>query len=170
MSVTHQKMGIWPQNHFLRSMERLKTRFGVKSPFFHLKGPLLLSRVMIHRWANLFSEKKVGVTQQKMGIWPKKHLRNTEKYNFCHHLDQKDLQMGVLRLLTSFYYRIRPKKVFFVTFISKIVFRRCFLGQIPIFCWVTPTFFSLRRFSYQCIITLERMSGPFRWKNGDLTP
>ena len=110
MSITHQKMGIWPQKHLWRSMGPLKTCFGVKSPFFYLKGPLLFSGIMINWLKNLLSEKKVGVPPQIMGIWPIKHLQNTEKHNFLHYRNKKDSQMGVLRLLTSFYDRIWPKE------------------------------------------------------------
>ena len=45
----------------------------------------------------------MGVTQQIMGIGPIEHLQNTEKHNFLHYRNKKDLQMGVLRLQTSFY-------------------------------------------------------------------
>ena len=62
------------------------------------------------------------------------------------------------------------KKVFFETFLSKMVFWRCYRGQIPIFLWATPTFFPLKRFLNRFIITPEKRSGPFRWKYGDLTP
>ena len=48
----------------------LKTCFGVKSPYFYLKGPLLFSGVMINRLRNLFKGKKVGVAHKKIGIWP----------------------------------------------------------------------------------------------------
>ena len=44
------------------------------------------------------------------------------------------------------------------------------MGQIPIIWLVTPTFFSFRKFFNQFIITPEKISGPFRWKNGDMTP
>ena len=110
MSVTHQKMGIWPRKHLWRSLWPLKTSLGVKSPFFYLKGPLLFLGVMINRLKNLLREKKVRVTQQIMGIGPIEHLQNTEKHNFLHYRNKKDLQMGVLRLQTSFYDRIWPKE------------------------------------------------------------
>ena len=77
MSITHQKMGIWPQKHLWRSMGPLKTCFGVKSPFFYLKGPLLFSGVMINQLRNHFKGKKVGVAHKKMGIWPLQYLQNT---------------------------------------------------------------------------------------------
>ena len=58
MSVTHQKMGIWPRKHLWRSLWPLKTHLGVKSPFFYLKGPLLFLGVKINRLKNLLREKK----------------------------------------------------------------------------------------------------------------
>ena len=50
------------------------------------------------------------------------------------------------------------------------VFWRWFRGQIPIFRWVTPTFFTLKRFFHGYIITLALKREPSRWKNGHLTP
>ena len=73
MGVTHQKMGLWPKIHQWRRMVPLKTRFGVISPFFHLKGPLIFSGVMINWLKNFLKEKKVGVTYQIMAIWPIEH-------------------------------------------------------------------------------------------------
>ena len=110
MGVTHQKMGIWPKIHQWRTMVPLKTHFGVISPFFHLKGPLIFSGVMINWLKNFLKEKKVGVTHQIMGIWPIKHLQNTKKHNFLLNRNKKDEQMGVLRLQTYFFDRIWSKE------------------------------------------------------------
>ena len=109
MGVIHQKMGIWPQKHSWRRMGPLKIHFGVKSPFFYLKGPLFFSGVMKNWLKNLLRGKKVGIAHQKMGIWPINHLQNTEKHSFLHYRNKKDLQMRVLRLQTSFFDRIWPK-------------------------------------------------------------
>ena len=48
-------------------------------------------------------------------------------------------------------------------------FWRCFLGQIPVIWWVTPTSFSLKRFFSLFVTLLVEKYGPFRWKNEDLT-
>ena len=90
LSVTHQKMGIWPQKHLWRRMGPLKTRFGVKSPFFHLKGPLLFSGVMINQLRNLFKGKKVGVAHKKWVFGP----YNTSKTPFCSEMSQRRLSFG----------------------------------------------------------------------------
>ena len=82
----------------------------VKWPFLHVECQVIFSWVMIDRWKNSFKEKKVGVIHQKMCIWPIKHLQNTEKHNFLHYRNKKDLQMGILRLQTSFNDRIWPKE------------------------------------------------------------
>ena len=99
MGVTHQKMGIWPKIHQWRRMVPLKTRFGVISPFFHLKGPLIFSGVMINWLKNFLKEKKVGVTYQIMGIWPIKHLQNPKKHYFVQKCLIEDF------LLARFYQR-----------------------------------------------------------------
>ena len=41
---------------------------GIKCPFFHLQGLLIFSEVMTNPIKNVISEKKVGVTHEKMGI------------------------------------------------------------------------------------------------------
>ena len=45
-----------------------------------------------------------------------------------------------------------------------------FWGQMPIFSWVTPTFFSLTRFFIGFVITSEKINRRCRWKNGHLIP
>ena len=77
--------------------------------------------------------KKMAVTHQIMGIWPIKHLQNTEKHNFLQYCNEKDLHTGFwdsqhLSLIES-----GQTKVFFTTFWMKMEFWRPFRGQIPIF-------------------------------------
>ena len=45
-----------------------------------------------------------------------------------------------------------------------------FWGQMPIFSWVTPTFYSLIRFFIEFVISCEKINGHCRWKNGHLIP
>ena len=45
-----------------------------------------------------------------------------------------------------------------------------FLGQMPIFSWVTPTFVLLNRFLTWFFTSSEKINGHCRWKNGHLTP
>ena len=45
-----------------------KTRFGVDSPLFHLKGPFLNFRGMDKSIEESFEKKKKGVAHQKTGI------------------------------------------------------------------------------------------------------
>ena len=97
MSVTHKKMGIWPRKLLWRRMGPLKTRFGVKSPFFHLKGPLLFSGVMINRLRNLFKGKKVGVAHKKWVF----DLYNTSKTPFCSEMSQWRLSFGQILSLND---------------------------------------------------------------------
>ena len=146
MRVTHHLLGIWPQKHSQSSMHQLKTHFGVNSPLFQLKCSVLFSGIMINWLKNLLSEKKLAVTHQIMGIWPIKHLQNTEKRNFLQYCNEKDLHMGFwdpqhLSLIES-----GQTKVFFTTFLMKMGFWRPFRGHIPIFWWGTPTFFPLKIF------------------------
>ena len=77
--------------------------------------------------------KKMAVTHQIMGIWPIKHLQNTEKPNFLQYYNEKDLHTGSydsqhLSLIES-----GQTKVFYTTFWMKMEFWRSFRGQIPIF-------------------------------------
>ena len=97
MSVTHKKMGIWPQKPLRRRMGPLKIGFGVKSPFFHLKGPLLFSGVMINRLRNLFKGKKVGVAHKKWVFGP----YNTSKTPFCSEMSQWRLSFGQILSLND---------------------------------------------------------------------
>ena len=96
---THQKMGIGPQKNFRRKMGPPKTCVGFKCIFFHLKGPLVFSGVMINWLKNFLKEKKVGVTYQIMGIWPIKHLQNPKKHYFVQKCLKEDF------LLARFYQR-----------------------------------------------------------------
>ena len=119
---------------------------------------------------NLLSEKKMAVTHQIMGIWPIKHLQNTEKRNFLQYCNEKDLHMGFwdpqhLSLIES-----GQTKVFFTTFLMKMGFWRPFRGHIPIFWWGTPTFFPLKIFLSWFITLHEKRTGCFSWKSGELTP
>ena len=70
MGVTHHLLGIWPQKHSRSSLQQLKTHFGVNSPLFQLKHPVLFSCNVINQLRNISREKNVGVPYQKMGIWP----------------------------------------------------------------------------------------------------
>ena len=108
MRVTHHLLGIWPRKHSQSSMHQLKTHFGVNSPLFQLKCSVLFSGIMINWLKNLLSEKKLAVTHQIMGIWPIKHLQNTEKRNFLQWW--KRFTHGILRPPTSFFDRIWPNK------------------------------------------------------------
>ena len=133
MGVTHHLLGIWPQKHSRSSMQKLKTHFGVNSPLFQLKRPVLFSCIVLNQPRNILRGKNVGVPYQKMGIWPIKHLQNTEKHNFLHYSNEKDLQKGFwdsqhLSLIES-----GQTKVFFMTFLIKMVFWRPYRGQIAIF-------------------------------------
>ena len=47
--------------------------FGVKYPFFNLKGPFFLSQVILNLITNPLRNKKVCAPLEKMGIWPQKH-------------------------------------------------------------------------------------------------
>ena len=69
VGVTHEKMGIWPQKPCIIEV------LGIKCPFFHLQRLLIFSEVMTNPIKNLVSEKKVGVTYEKMGIWPLNGLK-----------------------------------------------------------------------------------------------
>ena len=133
MGVTHHLLGIWPQKHSRSSMQKLKTHFGVNSPLFQLKCPVLFSGIITNWLKNLLREKKMAVTHQSMGIWPIKHLQNTEKPNFLQYYNEKDLHTGSydsqhLSLIES-----GQTKVFYTTFWMKMEFWRSFRGQIPIF-------------------------------------
>ena len=68
VGVTHEKMGIWPQKPCFSEV------LGIKCPFFHLQCPFIFSEEMPNSIKNLIKEKKVGVTHEKMGIWPQKWL------------------------------------------------------------------------------------------------
>ena len=170
MRVTLHLLGIWPRKHSRSSMHQLKTHFGVNSPLFQLKCSVLFSGIMINWLKNLLSEKKLAVTHQIMGIWPIKHLQNTEKRNFLQYCNEKDLHMGFwdpqhLSLIES-----GQTKVFFTTFLMKMGFWRPFRGQTPIFWWGTPTFFPLKIFLSWFIALHEKRTGRFSWKSGELTP
>ena len=129
MVETSQKMGIWPLRHIWKRMGLLKTYFGVKSPFFHLKGPYLSSRNVINWLKNLFRGKKVGVTHQIKGFWPKKHLQNAEKHNFLQHYIRTNLQKVVLRLWKSFFDGIWLKECLFCDFYELFSVLQAFLGS-----------------------------------------
>ena len=65
MGVTHEKMGNWPQKPYFNEV------LGVECPFFSLKS------WTIFRGNDKFineskQRKKMGVTHEKMGIWPQK--------------------------------------------------------------------------------------------------
>ena len=59
-------------------MALLKTYFRVKSPFFYLKGPFCFYKGCDELIKWYFQRKKVGVTHQITGIWPKKHLQKSK--------------------------------------------------------------------------------------------
>ena len=65
-----------PQNTWI-IMAPLKHVLGSNPHFFHLEGPLLFSGVRINQLRNLFIGIKVGVTHQKLGIWPQTYDQNT---------------------------------------------------------------------------------------------
>ena len=60
-------MGFRPQKHNFSVI-------GVKYPLFNLKGPFLLSQVILNLITNPFSNKKVYAPLEEMGIWPPKHV------------------------------------------------------------------------------------------------
>ena len=109
-----------------------------------------------------------------MGIWPLKHLQNWRKHTFLQNRHKEDLQMGVLKLQISSFDRIWPKsKSSLWQFWRKVYFLqfwRCFRGQIPIFWWVIPTFLSSEQILQLIYHNSWKKSGPFRQKNGHLTP
>ena len=61
VGVTHEKMGFGPQKHDFSIL-------GVKYPIFNLKGPFLLSQVILNLITNPFRNKKVCAPLEKMGI------------------------------------------------------------------------------------------------------
>ena len=67
IGVTGEKMGFRPQKHNFSVI-------GVKYPLFNLKGPFLLSQVILNLITNPFSNKKVYAPLEEMGIWPPKHV------------------------------------------------------------------------------------------------
>ena len=69
LGATHGKNGIWLQKHDLSKV------FGIKWLFFHLQCLFIFLEVITNPMKNLISEKKVGVTHEKMGIWPQKWLK-----------------------------------------------------------------------------------------------
>ena len=64
ISATHGKKGIWPQK------PNLSEAFGVKWLFFHLQPPFFFSEDVKNHVRKLLKGRKVGVTHEKMGIWP----------------------------------------------------------------------------------------------------
>ena len=66
MGVTHEKMGNWPQE--LNSHEVLR----VKYPFFWPKMLIHFPGEMANSITLPVREKKLGVTHEKLGIWPPK--------------------------------------------------------------------------------------------------
>ena len=64
ISATHGKKGIWLQKPNLSEV------FGVKWQFFHPQSPFFFSEDVKNHVRKLFRGRKVGVTHEKMGIWP----------------------------------------------------------------------------------------------------
>ena len=170
MGVTHHLLGIGPQKHSRSSLQLLKTHFGVNSPLFQLKHPVLFSCNVINQLRNISRGKNVGAPYQKMGIWPLKGLQNSifiqkvvkKTFVWPDSIKERcwESQKPVCKSFSLQYWR----KLCFS------VFWRCFMGQIPIIWWVTAIFFSLRRFFNQFIIIPEKRTEHFSWKSGELTP
>ena len=140
MGVTHHLLGIWPQKHSRSSLQQLKTHFGVNSPLFQLKHPVLFSCNVINQLRNISRGKNVGVPYQKMGIWPLKGLQNSifiqkvvkKTFVWPDSIKERcwESQKPVCKSFSLQYWR----KLCFS------VFWRCFMGQIPIIWWVTAIF------------------------------
>ena len=73
VSVTHGKKGIWPQKPNLREV------FGVKWPLFDLQRPFFFPEDVENQVRKLIGGRKVGVTNEKMGIWPQKWWNLSQK-------------------------------------------------------------------------------------------
>ena len=141
MGVTHHLLGIWPQKHSRSSLQQLKTHFGVNSPLFQLKHPVLFSCNVINQLRNISRGKNVGAPYQKMGIWPLKGLQNSifiqkvvkKTFVWPDSIKERcwESQKPVCKSFSLQYWR----KLCFS------VFWRCFMGQIPIIWWVTAIFF-----------------------------
>ena len=87
-------------------MALLKTYFRVKSPFFHLKVPFFFYKECDELINEHFWIKKVSVTHQITGIWPKKHLQNPEKHSFLQFHIWKNLQSGFETLNVFFWWNL----------------------------------------------------------------
>ena len=71
--------------HLRQIMGSLKHVLGKNPNFFTMNS----------NWRIVSKIRKVTVNHQTMGIWPWKHVRNTEKRNSLQYCNKKDLQMGV---------------------------------------------------------------------------
>ena len=66
------------ENLLTEKKPNLSEVFGVKWPFFHLQCPFIFSEDVKNPIRNVSGAKKVGVTNEKMGIWPHKRLKMVE--------------------------------------------------------------------------------------------
>ena len=75
VSFTHEKKGIWPQKPNLREV------LGVKWPLFDLQRPFFFPEDVENQVRKLIGGRKVGVTHEKMDIWPQRGWKKGQIVN-----------------------------------------------------------------------------------------
>ena len=116
-SSQRKKSGCHPSKNRYLTMKTLMKKYGTSKntfwgqiPIFSLERSTYFFRGYDKSIEESSQRKKSGCHPSNDGYLPINHLQNTKKHNFLQYRNKKDLQMGVLRLQTSFFDRIWPKE------------------------------------------------------------